>query len=102
MKRWADAWIDRWCREHGWSEWMAVEGTYWAFPPQAVMPVPIPEEVLHQLKATYGLSPHERWAVGLMGVSSLAAFIGSWYSHCPLPLVGVFTLGALLTAALDD
>lgn len=81
---------------------MAVEGTYWAFPPQAVMPVPIPEEALRQLKTTHGLSPQERWVVGLLGISGLAAVLGTWYSHCPLPLVGAFILGALLTAAWED
>ena len=102
MKRLADTWIDRWCQEQGWTEWVVSEGTYWAFPPHAVMPVPIPTEVLQELKATHGLSPQERWSVGIVIVSTLIALFGSWYSQCPLPLVGAFTLGALLTAAMDD
>ncbi|WP_247216279.1 hypothetical protein [Synechococcus sp. C9] len=101
VKRLADAWIDQWCQEQGWTEWVASGGTYWAFPPQAVMPVPIPREVLQELKATYGLSPQERWAVGVMLASTIIALLGSWYSHCPIPLVGAFSLGALLTAAMD-
>jgi hypothetical protein len=65
------------------------------------MPVPIPGEVLREIKATYGLSPQERWAVAVVLASTCVALLGSWYSHCPLPLVGAFSLGALLTAAMD-
>ena len=101
MKRLADAWIARWCQEQGWTDWVVAGGTYWAFPPQAVMPVPIPPEVLRQLKATYGLSPQERWGLAVLVLTAVVAFLGSWYSHCPLPLVGAFSLGALLTAAMD-
>lgn len=37
-----DKTIYDWCEANGWTEPFWVEGQWWAFPPQAVMPLPLP------------------------------------------------------------
>lgn len=36
------SWIDNYCTEHGWTDPFVNEGRYWAFPPHAVIPLPVP------------------------------------------------------------
>ncbi|MBT9159510.1 MAG: hypothetical protein DDT26_00769 [Dehalococcoidia bacterium] len=60
LPNWAYFWVDNkmcsrkealaaltaYCTEHGYSEPQYVDGAFWGFPPNAVMPVQIPEKVI--------------------------------------------------------
>ena len=102
MKKYQVEWIQEWCASNGWTDLFVERYHYWAFPPGAVIPQPIPLSVMDSIKQHKGLSFPERVLYGLcMGCSVLAVLITYWL-RCPLPLVGAFTLSALGVAYLDD
>ena len=41
LKAAAEAVCERWCLQEGYTDWFYRQGSWWAFPPQAVMPVKI-------------------------------------------------------------
>ena len=63
MNHYAAQWIEDWCSENGWTDLFRERTDYWAFPPNAVMPVPIPTQVLRSIKANRGLCFEEKGVV---------------------------------------
>ncbi|HIK36522.1 MAG: hypothetical protein NZ901_00925 [Geminocystis sp.] len=101
MKHFCDEWIQEWCEQNGWTDWFLERKNYWAFPPQAVMPLPIPKEVLLQIKAEKGFSPEEKmWLLASLVVTVLGT-IGSMVWNCPIPLVLAFAFTAVVVASLE-
>ena len=102
IKKYAHQWIQDWCNEHGWTDLFLERYSYWAFPPGAVMPQPIPGDVLHAIKQEKGLSPIERrwYGLGLGGAAVAIAITYAW--NTPLPLALAFGLCALTVAYLED
>ena len=101
MKHFCDDWIQEWCEDNGWSEWFVECRDYWAFPPHAVMPLPIPKKNLMQIKAKKGLSPQERlWVLITIGVDVTGGVL-SFLLNCPMPLVFAFAFTAFVVAGLD-
>lgn len=102
MKKYANNWIQDWCHEHGWTDIFMERYRYWAFPPGAVMPQPIPYDVLQAIKREQGLSPLEkRWYGGAIAIS-LCAGVAAYWLNSPLPLALAFIVGAISVAYLDD
>ena len=102
MKHYADEWIQEWCQENGWTD-LFIEryNNYWAFPPGAVMPEPIPSHTLRLIKASKGLSHQERiWSTTAVIVAILATVLG-YMTKCPLPFVFAFAFGAVTVAQLE-
>ncbi len=80
---------------------MRKRNEYWAFPPNGVMPLPIPAQVLRQIKAQRGLSLAERyWCTAATLASVMAAGL-SYLAQSPMPLVAAFAFSAILVAALE-
>lgn len=102
MKRYAKPWIQEWCQEQGWTDLFLERYRYWAFPPGAVLPQPIPLNVLQEIKLRQGLSPLERWCYSLATGITLASGLATYCLNSPLPLVLAFTACALVVAYLDD
>ncbi|MGJ3244551.1 MAG: hypothetical protein ACFE0I_00535 [Elainellaceae cyanobacterium] len=102
MKHYADEWIAEWCQENGWTDpVMEPLNHYWAFPPGAVMPQPIPSEILRIIKAQKGLSPQEkRWSMVSTAIAFMLA-IASYMLKSPMPLIAAFALGAITAARLE-
>ncbi|MBF2046576.1 MAG: hypothetical protein EDM05_001940 [Leptolyngbya sp. IPPAS B-1204] len=102
MNHYCYAWIEDWCKENGWTElFMRRRNEYWAFPPNGVMPLPIPQQVLRQIKAERGLSSDERvWCVAA-GMVALAAAGLSFLAQSPMPLVTAFAFCAMVVAGLE-
>lgn len=102
LLRYHPQWIADWCQEHGWTDVFVECRQFWAFPPGAVLPQPIPTEVLTAIKKAQGLSPFEQqsFSVGL-GLFCLAIAI-AWYWTTPVPLLSLFGLAAGWVAWLDD
>ncbi len=102
MNHYREQWIADWCQDNGWTDWFTERSRYWAFPPQAVMPVPIPPQVLQTIKAEKGFTPEERgWALLVMTCGILAGTCGYWFAN-PLPLVFAFAFGAIVVAQMED
>ncbi len=102
MKHYADEWIQEWCQENGWTD-LFIEryNNYWAFPPGAVMPEPIPPHTLRLIKASKGFSQEERiWSTTAIIVAIVATIL-SYLTQCPLPLVFAFAFGAVTVAQLE-
>jgi hypothetical protein len=102
MKQYAYAWVLRWCAENGWTDLFMERYRYWAFPPGAVMPQPIPAQVLQCLHDQHGASPIEqRWYGLIVAASALAGLLSCW-AQSPLPLIAAFALCSLAVAYLDE
>jgi hypothetical protein len=102
MNHYCEQWIADWCQDNGWTDWFCERSRYWAFPPQAVMPVPIPVQVLKTIKAEKGFTLEERtWGLIVVACGIVAGVSGYWLAN-PLPLVFAFAFGAIVVAQMED
>lgn len=102
MNKYRMEWIQEWCQDNGWTDPFQESKEYWAFPPHAVMPLPIPTQALHGIKRQKGISPIERVCLGsVWAVSAIAAMTGFFLEN-PMPLVLAFGFSALIFAGMDD
>ncbi|BAU14744.1 hypothetical protein LEP3755_52950 [Leptolyngbya sp. NIES-3755] len=102
MNHYCEQWIADWCQTNGWTDWFKERSSYWAFPPNSVMPVPIPSSVLLSIKAEKGLSNQERlWSLGAIAGTVLAAAWG-YAAASPMPLMLAFVGCAIVFAQLDS
>lgn len=101
MKHYHDEWIQEWCQENGWTDLFVERSLYWAFPPGAVMPEPIPVKVLKLIKEQKGLCQQERSWLILASVITGVALISSCLAHCPIPIVLAFAFNAVTVAQLE-
>jgi hypothetical protein len=102
MKHYCDEWIQEWCDSNGWTE-LFIEryNNYWAFPPGAVMPEPIPSNTLSLIKAEKGMSDEEKTWVATSIIFTLIAVILSYLILCPMPIVFAFAFDAITVAQLE-
>lgn len=101
MKHYRDEWIREWCDANGWSDLYAENNLYWAFPPNGVMPQPIPIETMRSIKRKNGLSQQEkRCTVGLIILTATALAFTILYST-PMFLLLAFSVASLTIALLD-
>lgn len=102
MNHYRDEWVAEWCQENGWTDLIRERyNNYWAFPPTAVMPEPIPGKTLRFIKAQKGMSPDEKfWSVAATAVGVTAAIL-SYFLKCPMPLVFAFAFTAITVAQLE-
>ncbi len=101
MNHYSEQWIQDWCQENGWTDWFRERSIYWAFPPNAVMPTPIPTTVLRAIKAKNGLCIEERaWCLVAIA-STLVAAASGYFLSSPMPLVVAFGFCALIVAQLE-
>lgn len=102
MKHFCDDWIQDWCEANGWTE-LFIEryNNYWAFPPGAVMPEPIPPKTLRIIKAEKGFCQDEKkWLYAIALVTSLTIIL-SYIMRSPMPLVCAFAFDAIAAAKLE-
>ena len=101
MKHYCEEWINEWCQNNGWTDLYIERYHYWAFPPGAVMPEPIPPQVLRAIKAEKGLSGEERLGSIAAVVVTLIAAILSYFLKSPMPLVFAFAFSAVTVGLLE-
>lgn len=101
MKHYTEEWLNEWCYEHGWTDLYIERYQYWAFPPGAVMPEPIPPQALRLIKAEKGLCTEEKLWLSTAAIVSILAAILSYALKCPMPLVFAFAFGAITAARLE-
>jgi hypothetical protein len=102
MRHYNDEWIQDWCQENGWTDWfMEPLNHYWAFPPGAVMPEPIPQTTLRSIKANRGMCLEERtWAIAALLATTGAILLG-YFTKSPMPLVLAFAFDAITVGRLE-
>lgn len=101
MKHYSENWLHEWCYDHGWTDLYIERDLYWAFPPGAVMPEPIPPEVLREIKAEKGLSREEKlWSISAVLVSIVAGIL-SYVLKSPMPIGLAFAFAAVTVGMLE-
>ena len=102
IQHFSDSWIREWCDENGWTDLFRERyNHYWAFPPGAVMPEPIPSKILKSIKASKGLCFEEKTVLSAAGVVSIMAIAGSYLLTTPMPMVLAFAFDAFMVALLE-
>jgi hypothetical protein len=101
MRHYSEDWLQEWCRENGWTELYIERCQYWAFPPGAVMPEPIPPKALKLIKAEKGLCGEEKLWMTLAAIVSVVAAILSCILKSPMPIVLAFAFSAITVALLE-
>lgn len=102
MNRYCREWIQEWCDENGWTDLFKERQDYWAFPPHAVMPTPIPTQVLQTIKSRKGFSPSEKLWSAIAWVAAVTGAGMGYFCASPMPMVLAFALCALIFAHFDD
>jgi hypothetical protein len=97
-----EEWIADWCEDHGWTDWFCEQRSYWAFPPQSVMAVPIPAKVLRTIKIERGMSTDERRWAAMAWVGVVLGAILSYEIASPLPILLAFAFGAIVAARMEE
>ena len=102
MNHYRDEWVANWCQENGWTElFLERKNSYWAFPPGAVMPEPIPTQTLRLIKQQNGFCVEEKaWLMAMGGISLLGTIFSVWF-RCPIPIVFAFAFDAIAVARLE-
>ena len=102
MNHYSAQWIEAWCNDNGWTDWFKERSSYWAFPPNSVMPVPIPTQVLRAIKAEKGLCYEEKVWCAAAAFCAAIAVASSVVLSSPMPLVVAFAFCAVTVARLED
>lgn len=102
MDKYSKEFVSNWCQQHGWTDLFIERYRYWAFPPGAVMPLPVPAQALQELgdARSWGLK-ETLWYGGAIALTILAAPL-SYFSHCPMPLMFAFAFGAIAVGLMED
>lgn len=75
---------------------------YWAFPPNAVIPMPIPSQALRAIKSEKGFCFEERvWCLSAVLSAVMGGLLSYWLAS-PMPIVAAFAYCAIITAQLED
>jgi hypothetical protein len=101
MKHFSEDWLNEWCIENGWTDLYVERYQYWAFPPGAVMPEPIPPQALRGIKAAKGFCFSEKALSISAVIVSLIATLMTYFLKSPMPLVLAFAYGAVTVALLE-
>lgn len=102
MNHYCEKWIADWCTENGWTDWFRERSRYWAFPPNSVMPVPIPSQVLKAIKVEHGLSTDERLWCQIAVVAFVLSLLLGFLILSPIPVVAGFAFCAIVVGNLED
>jgi hypothetical protein len=102
MRHFHDEWIQEWCDNNGWTDLFQERyNNYWAFPPNAVMPEPIPQKVLRLIKSEKGFSSNEQFWLLAVALISTIAIVFSYYLMCPMPVMLAFAFDAITFARME-
>ena len=102
MQHFKEEWIQEWCDRNGWTDvFMERYNHYWAFPPNCVMPEPIPQKVMRLIKSEKGFtSDEQKWLISAAMVSALA-ICASLLFVTPMPIMFAFAFDAVTFARME-
>lgn len=96
------SYIQQWCHEHGWTDLFVEQRQFWAFPPGAVLPMPVP---VHALEGYYS-SREASGAVKLVSLFAIGVALGAilltMVTFSPIPLILAFCFCAISVAVLEE
>lgn len=102
MQHFHDEWIQEWCDRNGWTDLFRERcNHYWAFPPNCVMPEPIPQKVMRLIKNEKGLSHSEQKWLIFAAIFTVVALLTSCWWMSPMPLMLAFGFDAITFASMD-
>jgi len=102
MQHFHDEWIQEWCDSNGWTDLFQERyNHYWAFPPNGVMPEPIPQKVMRLIKSEKGLTAHEQRWIMSAAILSVLAFAATCFFVTPMPLMFAFAFDAVTFARME-
>jgi hypothetical protein len=102
MQHFQDEWIQEWCDRNGWTDvFMERYNHYWAFPPNCVMPEPIPQKVMRLIKSEKGLTNNEKKWLYSAAIVSVAAIFTSCLLVTPMPIMLAFGFDAITFARME-
>jgi len=102
MQHFHDEWIQEWCDSNGWTDvFMERYNHYWAFPPNCVMPEPIPQKVMKLIKYEKGFTGNEQKWLYLTAVVSIVALVTSFIFASPMPMMFAFGFDAITFARME-
>lgn len=102
MRHFTDDWIKEWCEDNGWTDWfMERLNHYWAFPPGAVMPEPIPREVMYIIKMEKGFCSEEKRWIYMALVLTALSIVFTVCTRSPMPLVLAFAFDTVASLRLE-
>ena len=74
---------------------------YWAFPPGAVMPEPIPGKILRAIKMEKGFCEEEKAWLTAAATISVVAIGSAFLLRNPMPIVLAFSFDAVTAGRLE-
>jgi hypothetical protein len=102
MQHFHDEWIQEWCDRNGWTDvFMERCNHYWAFPPNCVMPEPIPQKVMRLIKNEKGLTNNEQKWLYSVAIVSLVATLASFLLLSPMPIMFAFAFDVITFARME-
>jgi hypothetical protein len=102
MKHYDEQWIQEWCDNNGWTDLVVDRHhSYWAFPPNAVMPEPLPMKALKTIKLDKGMTFEEKLWAGISFIFTLISATVSYVLKCPMPIFLAFAFCAVTVAKLE-
>ncbi len=102
MQHFHDEWIQEWCDRNGWTDLVRERyDSYWAFPPNCVMPEPIPQKVMRLIKSEKGLSSSEQRLLATAAGVSILSLVCSYLWMSPMPLMLAFGFNAISFASME-
>ena len=102
MQHFNEDWIQEWCDSNGWTDLFQERyDHYWAFPPNGVMPEPIPQKVMRLIKSEKGMTTSERNWLTSAAIISIIALVATCFFFTPMPLMFAFGFDAVTFARME-
>jgi hypothetical protein len=93
--------LQRWCQEHGWTDLFVDQCQFWAFPPGAVLPLPIPAYAFEGFQV--GSPSRRSWIFNGVAIAcTVAGIVLTAFTFSPMPLLIAFAVSVTAVALVDD
>ncbi|MBW4551378.1 MAG: hypothetical protein KME35_09750 [Aphanocapsa sp. GSE-SYN-MK-11-07L] len=102
MLRYSQEFAKAWCQEQGWTDFFIEQYRYWAFPPGAVMPLPLPNQALQLVPVQKVLSRQEKLVYGASIACILIVAMTAYWLKSPMPLTFGFVFCAIAIVLVEE
>jgi hypothetical protein len=102
MFKYSQDYAKAWCQEQGWTDFFTEQYRYWAFPPGAVMPLPLPRQALQRIHIEKVLSIREKLVYGATLGCCLTTAMAAYWLWSPMPLTFGFIFCAFAFVWVEE